>query len=376
LLLARGRLSPWVEAEARRLSEQELSWRSILIDARRHGVLPLLAKNLDGFDSDAIPAEARDELEDACRANAARNALLARELTRVLGVLARAGVPAAPLKGVALADLLYGDITLRVCSDVDVLVPRPAVSEAVGALSSAGYRPEGELWAGSRERELALDSDIEAAFRRRDHPAAPVVDLHWDIARRWRTDGKALENLWAEASPATFWGIAGYRLNPEWELLYLALHAVRHRWRVLKWLVDIHDYASTQPVDWDRLAAKADGLGWGRALRLTLGLCRALFDTAVPPPLARPVPRWAFAELHGPDAPWRDALIPARVLDRRADRLRYLVRLFLEPTILERRVVVLPAALSRIYYLLRPLRLVARWAGPIAASKLQPRRSR
>jgi hypothetical protein len=355
---------------------QELSWHLILTNACRQGLFPLLARNLAALDASAIPAKVRTELEDACRANAARNALLVRELTRVLGILDRAGVPAAPLKGVALADLLYGDITLRVCSDIDVLIPRPAVSAAVTALRADGYAPEDQLWASAGEKELVLDSDIEAAFRRRDRPAAPLVDLHWDIARRWRADGKALDDLWAEASRATFWGVSGYRLSPEWELLYLAVHAVRHRWRSLKWLVDVHDYASTRAIDWDRLAAKADGLGWGRALRLTLSLARELFGTTIPKILAVQTPRWVLAQLHGRDAAWKDALIPARVLDRRAARLRYLARLFLRPTILERRVVGVPPALSRIYYPLRPLRLAARWTGPIAASVLQPWRSR
>jgi hypothetical protein len=246
----------------------------------------------------------------------------------------------------------------------------------VSALRADGYFAEGELWATAGEKDLVLDSDIEAVFRRRDHAAAPVVDLHWDIARRWRGDSKALDDLWAETSRTTYWGVDAYRLSPEWELLYLATHAVRHRWRVLKWLVDIHDYASTRVIDWVRLAAKADGLGWGRALRLTLGFCRALFGTTIPEILALEAPRWALAQLHGRDMAWKDALIPARVLDRRLDRLGYLLRLLLRPTILERRAVGLPAALSRIYYLLRPLRLAARWAGPMAASALPPWRSR
>lgn len=371
LLLARGRLTPDVEADAGVLLGQELSWRLILKHARVHGVFPLLAKNLEILGFYGVPAEARAELGAACRMNAARNRLFVRELTHVLGVFDRARVPAVPLKGVALADLLYGDITLRVCSDIDVLVPRHAVSAAVAVLGAEGYLPEDELWASPSEKELFLDSDIEAAFRRQGQAIAPVVDLHWDITRRWRTDGKALDDLWAETSRTTLWGVDASRLSPEWELLYLAVHAVRHRWRVLKWLVDIHDYCSARAVDWDRLAAKADGLGWGRALRMTLGVCRALLGTALPETLAPGAPRWALAQLHGSDGAWKEALIPARVLDRRADRLGYVFRLLLGPTILERRVVRLPAALSLIYYVLRPLRLTTRWAGPIAASPLK-----
>jgi hypothetical protein len=375
-LLARGKLTPDVAAEARALLGQTLSWSLILNRVRWHGVFPLLARNLEALQFHGVPAEAKAELENACRKNAAWNALLARELTRVLGTFDRAGVPAVPLKGLVLADRLYGDITLRVCSDIDLLIRRDAAGAAVAALRTEGYRPDGERWASAGEEELFLASDIEAAFRRSDHPAAPLIDLHWDITRRWRTDTKPIDDLWVEASPTTWRGVKAYRLSPEWELLYLAVHAVRHRWQALKWLVDIHDACAVLDVDWDRLAAKADGLGWGRALRLTLGLCRTLLGTAVPEGLASPPPRWALAQACGVPGVWRNAVIPARVLDRRGDRLRYVLRLLLQPTILERRAVRLPAALAVAYYLLRPLRLTARWAGPIAASALEPWRYR
>jgi hypothetical protein len=224
--------------------------------------------------------------------------------------------------------------------------------------------------------ELFLDSDIETAFRRRGRVAAPLIDLHWDIARRWGTDGKAIDDLWTEASPVMLWGVSTYRLSPEWEVLYLAVHAVRHRWRDLKWLIDIHDYCSLQHVDWSRLGAKADRFGWGRALRLTLSICHALLGTAVPQTHMVAVPRWAFTQLHGSDGAWKDSLIPARVLDRRADRLRYVLRLLLLPTILERRAVRLPVGLSHFYRVLRPLRLATRWGTPIAASTLKAWRFR
>jgi hypothetical protein len=375
LLLTRGRLAPEVQEEARDLMAQTVSWPRIVRQARAHGVLPLVTRNLKGLEWSGVPDQIRVELDVAAAMNAARNGLLVRELTHVLGIFGRAGVPVVPLKGVALADRLYGDITRRVCSDIDVLVPRHAVPRAIAELRAVGYSPENELWARPSDVELFLGSDIEAAFRRRVHAASPLVDLHWDITRRWRTDSKAIEDLWAEASPTTLWEVSAYRLSPEWELLYLVVHAVRHRWGALKWLVDIHDYCSAHVVDWDRLGAKADRFGWGRALRMTLGLCRALLGTGVPDALAQEAPRWALAQLHGSDGKWKDSWIPARVLDRRADRLRYVFRLLLQPTILERRIIRLPAALSLLYYVLRPLRLATRWARPIAVSTVKAWRS-
>ena len=49
------------------------------------------------------------------------------------------GTGVDPLKGVALAESLYGDPRLRMCSDLDVLVPRHMVREAFRLLLADGY---------------------------------------------------------------------------------------------------------------------------------------------------------------------------------------------------------------------------------------------
>jgi hypothetical protein len=370
-VLAPGQLALTAEAQARALVQQGVDWSEVLRLAHHHGVYPLLARNLEQLGLPGVPEEVRLQLRRACQGNAIRGRLFQCELVGIVERFGESRIPMVPLKGVSLADSLYGDVTRRVCSDIDVLVPRHAVTRAVTVLRAAGYRSEDKLWASAGEMELFLESDIEAVFHHRDRVIAPLVDLHWDITRRWRRDTKALDDLWAEASRTTLWGIETYRLSPEWEVLYLAVHAVRHRWQALKWLVDIHDYCSARVIDWGRLAAKADRFGWGRALRLTLGLGRALLGTAVPDALVLEPPRWALAQLHCSDSKWKNSWIPARVLDRWADRIGYVLRLLLRPTILERRVIRLPAALSLIYYLLRPLRLATRWAWPMATSTLK-----
>ncbi|HSC77718.1 MAG TPA: nucleotidyltransferase family protein, partial [Candidatus Acidoferrales bacterium] len=51
--------------------------------------------------------------EESFRANSARNLFLHHEQGRLLGQLGQAGVCAAPLKGTALAEIAYGDLSLR-----------------------------------------------------------------------------------------------------------------------------------------------------------------------------------------------------------------------------------------------------------------------
>src|SRR5439155_10711561 len=123
LLLFRGELSPDAERQALELLASPLGWQRLLERARTHEVLPLLYRNLQALGFAGVPEPVRAELADAYGNNAIRNVLLAKELARVLSLLGEAGVPVMPVKGTALAESLYGDPALRVCADIDILVP-------------------------------------------------------------------------------------------------------------------------------------------------------------------------------------------------------------------------------------------------------------
>lgn len=360
LLLARGTLTSAEQAKARTLLEQGLSWPLVLRQSQRHGVFPLLYRNLRRFGFSHVPAEVRAELETAYRMNAMRNLSLVRELTQVLQLLAEAGVPVIPLKGVALAASLYGDIALRVCVDLDILVPRPLVYQAFHLLQTLGYRAE---FTEPFFAKLLLRSGIEYALMREEPRFRYLLELHWGILWGLSMDRGATEALWAEAYPRVCFGVPATALSPEWELLFLATHAARHRWQRLKWLADIHELVWRQAVDWDKVWATAKRLGWEEVLGLTLSACHALFDTPAFDTFSlRALPPWLTLF---PDEPARPRVLAARVnlrlLQRPSDRLRYIVHVLLTPTLAERRLLRLPSSLGFLYYLLRPLRLGCKW---------------
>jgi hypothetical protein len=298
--------------------------------------------------------------------NAARNELLMRALVRALEAFDRAGVHALPLKGVALAHSLYGDATLRVCSDLDVLVPRGHVFRALEVLHETGYAHVHSRHHGPDDRHLLLESNIEEELAGSSGGLHHVLELHWDIAWRW-TRRDAMADLWAEARPQRLWGVNAYRLSEEWQLLYLAVHAARHRWHGLKWLVDIHEICSRADLDWPRVARTAERFGWSEVLALTLGVCRDLLDTRIPPGLRAVTPPPWLVLFPAPAAPadiWGDVFFVARLLRPRSEGYRYLMRLLFVPTLTDRRRIRLPLPLRGLYYLLRPLRLAGRWAMP------------
>ena len=141
LLLARGELSPAARERARELLALPLQWPRVLQFAYAQQVLPLMYQNLTRLGFPGVPHSVEAELRHASGTNALRNSLLARELARLLALLDEAGIPAIPLKGVALAEALYGDSGLRVCSDIDILVPAKNFADAFVSSVPRGTDP-------------------------------------------------------------------------------------------------------------------------------------------------------------------------------------------------------------------------------------------
>jgi hypothetical protein len=361
-ILVRGDLPADLEERARCLM-RSVSWSRLVDRAEAHGVVPLAARSLVALGWPDVPSPVRAAFEAARRINAARNALLARALGRVLEGLGRVGVPVIPLKGVALSESLYGDAALRVSADLDVLVPRECVARAWTVLGELGYGiADHEERVEASEVGLLLESNIEYAFASPEAAGCPV-ELHWDIAWRWPHSALAIADLWADARPRPFRGAPALALAPEWELLYLAVHAARHRWGALKWLVDIHEICRRGGLDWGKVRAKADRFGLTEALEISIQASAVLFDTPIPSrDPSRALPGWLelFPSTPDPLDIWRGALYPARLFARPSEKLRYLTRVLLVPTLAERRLVRLPPRLRALYYPLRPLRLGGR----------------
>jgi hypothetical protein len=370
LLLVRGRFTPEVQDDIGALLGQELSWPHILRQARAHDLFPILYRNLQTIDFPGVPTAVRAELADACRLNALRNALLVRELIQVLRLLGEAGVPVIPLKGVALAESLYGDLTLRVCVDIDILVPRPLVAPALHLLLARGYtaRFTEQFFA-----DVLLASTIEYVLVREDRWFRYLLELHWGILWGKRWDGDATEDLWAQARPHVCFGVPAYTVSPEWEFLFLAAHAARHHWQGLKWLLDIHEVCCQREINWETVRDKAERLGWEEVVRLTLNACHALFETPLPAPFSvRALPPWL--QLFPDDPPprsWQDAFFPLYLLKRPSDRLSYALNALFVPTLAERQSLRLPAPLLPLYYPLRPLRLGCKWGWRLVLAGLQ-----
>lgn len=268
----------------------DVDWSSLVAQASRHGVAPIVHGHLHALGPERTPTEALAALAGDARACVALNLRLRDELSRLLAAFACAGIPALPLKGPVLADRLYAAPLLRTAGDLDVLVPAADVVRAGRALEALGY---------ARSPDAEQGADYHTIYTR--EAGAVVVELHHDVGER-HVSGLDVHALW-RAATRTSW-----RGRPVWEmalpdlLLYLAVHAVKDGLASLRALVDIALLVERHrdALPWAVLADRATAAHLGPAVYLALGQARGLLGAPVPETFLEAVrprhPGWGLAQ--------------------------------------------------------------------------------
>ena len=243
-------------AEVTTLLGQDLDWDYVTRMAELNEITPLVVHTLRMCDPDLIPSCLSGRLDAQFYDNVARNLTLSSTLTALLDALAAQGIAAVPLKGPALAVMAYGDLSSRTFCDLDILVRRRDVERAEALLGRHGYRRRLDL-AGLRDvayrhSETAYDLVREDAGDRRDS-----LGVDAEVSRL--PDGSGT----GSAAPGqTLLEATVSSLAVEDLLLYLCVHATKHRWERLKWLCDIAELLrARQDIDWAAIIERADPAG-------------------------------------------------------------------------------------------------------------------
>jgi hypothetical protein len=365
LLLARGELALHHQTRIPELLATPLQWPAILERAKIHQVSPLLYRNLRNLGFANVPAEVLAELRVLYLANALRNQLLAEESARLLGLLNTAGIRVIPLKGVALASSLYGDAAARICADIDIMVPIADLARAMEFILASGYRAQDFDPFFSK---LVLRHGRHHEVTREGTGISYRLEVHWKLIQHSSKDDEAVRALWAEARQQNVFGVPAFSLSPEWQFLYLCLHAAHHDWQTLKWIADIHQVISFVPVDWEEAMAQAKRLQLDHVIRQTAAVCSLLLGTQIPegvhpailPQRSHIFPKDPVME----DSPAATlAFRHLRVLTRPLDKLRYIATAIFAPKATDRDALRLPPPLGFLYYAIRPARLLFKWIG-------------
>jgi len=358
-------------ARIRTLCASGLDWAAVMSIARPHGLTPLLYRNLNALGPEGVPRGVLEQLGAQSAGDRVRSLQLAAQLVSILDVLAAAGIPAIAFKGPALAVALYGDLSLRRFTDLDLLVHRDDVLSCKRRLLVNGYRPR--LLLTPAQEAAHLRSDCEYNFDR--ERGRITVEVHWDIAPRSFAVRQDHERLWKDAQSIVLNGTSVRVPAPADLLLMLAVHGAKHLWERLTWICDIAEFIRVHPtLDWSLVLEDARARGIERMVLLALTLAADLLGAPLPDAargrlsaertvatLARQIEAWLERDAIPPAKSLTALRTTAAMRERWIDRARYMLRTTLTPTIDDWAWARLPAPLFFGYYLLRPLRLAVKY---------------
>jgi len=374
LSCARTTMRHPIAERVRTLVQQEIDWEHLLRTSISHGVAPLLYRSLTGTCPEAVPDRIMRQLRDYSYANALRNLLMTQELLKILSDFDAHRITAVPFKGPLLAESVYGDVSLRQFCDLDILVPRQDVVRAKEILVSQGYSLQFPLT--RRQEACYLESAHHYGLLHAD--GRTFVELHWRIAPAYFNFSMDRHQLWDRLEPMTLSGTEVMALCREDLLLILCSHASRHFWTRLEWICDVAELIGVhKELNWQRLIGRARSLGAERMLFLGLFLASDLLGAALPEeilrtvgadPVVKSLGRRVCEQLfhsHNSSPELPDMfLLYLKMAGGISDQLRYCLRCALDamsPTRSEWKLVRLPDSLFFLYYVVRPIRLAAKY---------------
>jgi hypothetical protein len=256
-------------------------WVAILGIARKHGVAPLLHRALKaGEELSCVPDPVRQDLEDERHATALANLRNLGKFRLVAQALQARGIPVIALKGLHLAELVYRDVSLRPMSDLDILVPRALVRQAVATLYEVGYGFDAGF-SGASSAMLDMKCDVELA----DRATGSTLEVHWSLSVPPGRYDAAIEEIWRSAVPARVGDAEALVMSPEFALLHVCAHLACHHVFVfnLRALCDIAEIVRASPdLDWTVVADHGKRYGWGRGVAAALRLASDHLGAAVP----------------------------------------------------------------------------------------------
>ena len=161
----------------------------------------------------------------------------------------KAAVPFIPLKGPMLSYRLHKDPSYRYSNDLDFLVPKKAVKNAIFTLEKNGYLPCFFSWPDNPTKErIFIRLSNQLLFI---HPEKQInVEIHWKLFKPEITNPDILSKVLSSNKDQIEFNDRKFEVfSNELELLYLIIHGGLHAWVRLKWLIDIKDFIEMVPFD-------------------------------------------------------------------------------------------------------------------------------
>ncbi|SEO83718.1 Uncharacterised nucleotidyltransferase [Halorientalis persicus] len=351
-----------------------VDWQSACELAGRHRMEFLLFKLFrDNPDLD-YPEVLYQNLESQSNRVKRRNLAMSAELVRLVEKLESNGVCVLAYKGPVVASRAYGDISYRRFVDLDLLVDPSDHQSALEVLREEGY-----------EQKIVKEQLFESILQRPDESI--LLDLHTRIIPRYfpfQFNFQALHNRQTEVDIG---GQSVPTLSTPDAVLAHAIHGSKHRWFRVEWILAVAILIH-QTTDTDALFDRAERMGCERMVLLAIVLSRELFDASFRPSIERRLNEpsqsirvvedvadtildWVFtaewaSNKHDKRTHIADFRLRSKLHPNLAMKTRFWISVLTDPREDDFEFVDLPAGLSPLYRVVRPIRLLYEYRGRLA----------
>lgn len=211
----------------------KIDWEEFIIQARHHRIYPLLYSKSKQLFKEQIPAYVFQTLQHEYKKNTFQMLLLSAEMEQVSKLFNGDKIRLLFLKGPIIAYDLYGDISMRTCSDLDILVPINQLETVELRLLSLGYKKDDYI------ESILSDWKWRHHHVTFIHPHKKIkIEIHWRLNPGPGKEPK-FDELWERRRVSNLTSYPLYFLGKEDLFLFLVTHGARHGWSRLRWLLDI-----------------------------------------------------------------------------------------------------------------------------------------
>jgi hypothetical protein len=255
-------------------------WPQIVEQACQHGLASLLLYLLKQSGKDVEKQPDWRPLVEASQRAAVQYLLIQLAQKQIQQQFIEASIASIWIKGIALAQTVYPEPSLRPMGDLDVLIPFDQRERALKAVKQLGYRP----WHDEELLFETTDSLFLATARNYALIGGPgnalILELHFRLIGA-ELPLEYLNYFWENTCYVGDFQI----LTPELHLVYLCAHAeVQHGQSELYLLryYDLHRLVISYALDWSQIIDLAVQLRWTYAVSHALSRCITYFSTPVP----------------------------------------------------------------------------------------------
>ena len=293
-----------------------------------------------------------------------QNMLLTSELINIMKLFEENNIKAIAFKGPTLAQLAYGDITLRQYVDLDVLVEKEEIFKIENLLKN------------KYKRALKLTSSQEDTWFKYAHDLGLIhengvnIEIHWLMFDSNHPINLSKIDFFKESIKTNINNQNINTISNEKFLVYLCIHGSKHLYERIEWVCDIDRFIKTQKIDWDIVEDIIKNDNSKRFFLLGLFLVKFLFNTSLGNNYEdrfdkeyESISNHIFDTWNGKEKSdnKNNMKYMLKLFVSKSDKFKYINKMYFKPTFTEYWYINFPKSLYFLYYPLRQYLLLKKY---------------